>query len=123
MGLAQLPFGLTFRQLHVGQLYVKCPDIGADLRYAANIADVFGDITTARLQTGDIRCLFEDFHRYRGCVLKRTAREDIAGTAMRCAFRPLRHMTARQSLLDIGLAVHREPVSRATSPWMPGNAG
>src|SRR5260221_96936 len=30
VGRARLPFGLAFRQLRVGQLYVKCPDIGVD---------------------------------------------------------------------------------------------
>src|SRR3982074_2906000 len=37
--------------------------------------------------------------------------------AMRRPFRALRHMTARQSLLDVGLGVHREPVSPANSSW------
>src|ERR1700729_533600 len=41
--------------------------------------------------------------------------------AMRRAFRPLRHVTARQSLLDVGLVsnlgVHREPVSPANPRW------
>src|ERR1700761_8620470 len=31
MGLAWLPFGLTFGEFGVGQLYVKCPDHGIDL--------------------------------------------------------------------------------------------
>jgi hypothetical protein len=31
VGLARLPFGLTLSELRVGQLYVKCPDIGVDL--------------------------------------------------------------------------------------------
>src|ERR1700737_1043547 len=35
--------------------------------------------------------------------------------AMGRPFRALRHMTARQSLLDVGLGVHREPVSPANS--------
>ncbi len=30
-------------------------------RYAANFEHVFGDITAARFQIRDIRCLFEDF--------------------------------------------------------------
>jgi hypothetical protein len=30
-------------------------------RYAANLEHVFGDITAARFQIRDIRCLFEDF--------------------------------------------------------------
>src|ERR1700722_12697771 len=34
--------------------------------------------------------------------------------AVRRPFRALRHMTARQSLLDVGLGVHREPVSAAS---------
>src|SRR6202012_1048999 len=31
MGLSWLPFGLTFGEFGVGQLYVKCPDHGIDL--------------------------------------------------------------------------------------------
>src|SRR5258708_12871290 len=37
--------------------------------------------------------------------------------AMRRPFRALRHVTARQPLLDAGLGVHREPVSPAISCW------
>src|SRR5258705_9037368 len=31
VGLARLPFGSALSQLRIGQLYVKCPDVGVDL--------------------------------------------------------------------------------------------
>src|SRR5258705_5748491 len=30
VGLARLPFGFALSQLRIGQLYVKCPDVGVD---------------------------------------------------------------------------------------------
>ena len=70
IGRSDAPFGLTFSQLRVGQLYVNCPDIGVETeqrlrqkRHAANFAHVFGDITATGFQIRGARCFFEDFGR------------------------------------------------------------
>ena len=78
------------------------------VRYAANLDDVFGDITAARLRIRDIWCLFEDVEPRdvdAACV-----RDDRAiGEPVRHPRGAPGHMAARRARLDIGRGIHKRP--------------